>query len=171
MEHSASFSLRFFIPHSLFLIPYSHFRRGFTLVELLVVVAMSFFIAAFFLAPFQTVRQRGVLEESAEQVLGAAEQARALTLAGKSGLPQGVHIGASTITIFSGTTYVPGDLLNTAIELSPLVALSSTTSADVIFQKGTGKTDQQHALTITLNADTTQKRTITIHATGAIQTP
>ena len=144
--------------------------RGFTLVELLVVVAISFGIAALFLAPFKTLRQRGLLDSSTEQVIGAVESARAFTLAGKSGLPQGIHIDTAKITIFPGTVYVSGSAGNTVITLSSLIVLSNAPSTDMIFQKGTGKPGEQHTLTIALSADATQNRTVTVYATGAIKT-
>lgn len=145
-------------------------RQGFTLVELLVVATISFGIAALFLSPFRALRERGVLDSSAEQVIGAVEQAREFTLSGKSGLSQGIHVASSTITIFPGTVYVPGSAGNTVIELSPLIILTGVPSTDMVFQKGTGKPGEQHTLTIALSADATQNRTVTVYVTGAIKT-
>lgn len=150
--------------------PTSDIRGGFTLVELLVVVAVTMTAAVLFLGPFKSMRDRGLLTSSAEQVIGALEQARALTLAGKGSLVRGIHFGTSTVTIFPGPAYVPGNSSNTVIELGPLVVVTSTTSPDIMFQKGTGKTDRNYLVSVSLSADATQQRTITLYATGAIKT-
>lgn len=144
--------------------------RGFTLVELIVVVAVTMTASVLFLGPFKSMRDRGLLASSAEQVIGALEQARAFTLSGKGGLSRGIHFSTSTITIFPGPAYVPGNPSNTVIELSPLVVVTSTTSPDIMFQKGTGKTDRNYLVSVSLSASTTQQRVIIVYATGAIKT-
>lgn len=146
--------------------------KGFTVVELLVVVAITAMIAAIVIASLNNFRERQVPKNSIGEIAGLLERARSLTLASKDETVYGVHLLTNGAYLFKGTIFSSSSVDNIFVPLDALVATRSTLvggGSKIVFDRLTGKTSQYGTIDIYLVSSTTQKRTITVHQTGIIE--
>jgi prepilin-type N-terminal cleavage/methylation domain-containing protein len=144
-------------------------RAGFTIIELLVVLAIIGALCAIILPSFSTFRTRQALLNSRDGVVGYLREARSRTLAGVDNSTYSVRIESNRIVLYKGTVYDPNDVANEYFTFeSPTVlgtlALAGGATA-ISFNHLTGATAQYG--TIVLIADT-QQSVITIDASGII---
>ncbi len=143
--------------------------RGFTLIEVIIAVLIVVLVTGVFVASFRSFSARRALDGASAHVISALEVARTQTLDSLSDSQYGVHIEATRVTIFKGATYTQGHVDNRIINLSPQVRVTSSLTGgvtDVTFMRLTGKASVTGTVTITLVADTSQTRVITIAPGG-----
>ncbi|HEY4508129.1 MAG TPA: prepilin-type N-terminal cleavage/methylation domain-containing protein [Candidatus Paceibacterota bacterium] len=144
--------------------------RGFTLVEVLVSLAVLAIISVIGLNSFSTVNTGKALDIETEKVISLIAKARALTLSAKDGAAYGVHFEERKTVLFKGPTYSAGasgnqeQALNDAVRISA-VALTGG-GAEVLFAKLTGATAQSGTVALAAVRDASKTRVITIAATG-----
>lgn len=145
-------------------------KKGFTALELLMVVAIMALLAAIIISPFAAFRNSKVLDTASEETLTLLSEARGNTLSAKDGYQYGVHFEASQIVLYRGVTYSSSDVNNKAVVLDNALEVSSVSlaggGADVLFDKLTGKTAKSGTVVIRVKNDTAKLRTITIVGTG-----
>jgi prepilin-type N-terminal cleavage/methylation domain-containing protein len=145
-------------------------QKGFTVLELLIVVSIMGLLAAIILAPFATFRNSKVLDTASEEALALLSEARGDTLSAKEGYQYGVHFEATQIVLYRGATYSSSDANNKVVLLDSAIEISSITltggGAEVLFDRLTGKTSQGGTVVIRVKSDTAKSRTITIFGTG-----
>ncbi|MES2953327.1 MAG: type II secretion system protein [Patescibacteria group bacterium] len=148
----------------------SFFKRGFTAVEILVVVAVLGIIAAIVITPFGGYRANTLLDSTASQALALLSAARTRTLASRGGMRHGVHLEAGALILFAGDTYQAGAATNEPYTLDDAVEVASITlsggGSDILFERLTGKTSKSGSFVVRLKSDTTRLRTISVTATG-----
>jgi len=148
-------------------------NTGFTLVEVLVVIAILIIISALTFASFFNLDDRQALDVSVKQIDSFLEEARSLTLASKDASQYGVHFDTESITRFRGSVYSETDPDNVVSNLHNKIQISDVSLSgggnEVIFDRLTGNTSQSGTITISLKSDPTQTRIITIEATGIVQ--
>ena len=146
---------------------------GFTLVETLVVVAITCMVAGMVMVSFSTYNSTEALAKDEGRVVAVFERARSLTLDSYNSSQYGVHIASSTLTIFQGSTYSAGATTNIVTTLNTKVQVQKVTlvggGVDVIFNRLTGETSETGTTTISLITATTTTRSVTIFGTGLIQ--
>jgi len=147
--------------------------KGFTFIEVLVAIAVIVALAAVVFSALARFNRVQTLNSATESVHASLSEARSLTLASKSSMVYGVHFDVGSTTLFQGTAYVPGDPDNKVLALSNTVTISDISleggGEDVVFDRLTGKTSQFGTVTLSLNADATKTRVITIDASGIIE--
>lgn len=144
-------------------------RPGFTLIEILVVIAIIGILATISSLSFSSFRERQIIQSSTEEVLTVFSKARNQTLSSLNSLNYGVHVSSGAVTLFSGGSYVSGTSSNEVIVLDSSVSISSNLSGgvtDVVFDKLTGATSQSG--TLTLSTSSGLQKIITITATGIV---
>lgn len=144
---------------------------GFTLVEVIITIAVIALLAAFSLETFTATNGRRALELDAARVTAMFDRARGLTLASRNSAQYGVHVGTNQVVIFQGASYDPATTSNQVELLNAQVTATTSLSAgvaDIVFSRLTG-TAATGTVTLTLIADPTQARSITIGATGLIE--
>lgn len=145
-------------------------KKGFTLLELLIVVAVLAVLSAIVFSSFSAFRNSKVLDTAVEDVLTALSQARGDTLASKDGLQYGVHLQADKAVIYQGATYSSSDPNNQNVVLDGALEITSITltggGQNVLFDRLTGKTSQNGTFVIRVTNDTAKTRTITVNGTG-----
>lgn len=160
-------------------LPLSPFRErsaGFSLVEMLIVLALFVGILGLsvpFLRTFQTFQ---LLNDASEQITQDLRRAQTLAVAGvgtdgAGNRNHGVHfdISADQWTLFTGPTYVIGDPDNEAHTLSPAVDLASVALAgggsSVIFTERAGRTTTTGTIVLQSSG---RQATITVNAAGRV---
>jgi len=83
-------------------------RRGFTVFEIVIAVAIIAIVATIILGQAGVFRRQAALAGEAERLLTILERARTETLASKDSLNYGVYFEVGAVTIFSGSAYVAG---------------------------------------------------------------
>ncbi len=147
-------------------------KKGFTLVEVLVVIAIMLILFKVVSTVFSTLKNTNVLDKQADTVASVFEEARSLTLASYNATQYGVHVESGRVVRFTGSSYVSGASSNVASTVSSAVSLSKSLTgggSEVVFNRLTGTTSQYGTITVSLVASTTQTRSITISSSGIIE--
>ncbi len=147
-------------------------KQGFTVVELLIVLAVMGIILGIIYGSFSGFRNQQILNSGTEDVLSVLNQAHSKTLAAKSGYRYGVHMASTTVTLFQGATYNAGAASNQVITLASGAIVMNTAvvggGLDVVFDRLTGKTSQPGTIRLEVANNPSKNRTITITSTGII---
>ena len=157
---------------SLFLIHDSS-SKGFSIVEMLVVLAVGVIIATVVISVFSKAPGRQALDKQTSVVLSLLEHARGLTLSAKNASVYGVHFETAKAILFTGPTYSANAASNVVEPVHSLLQISAISLAgggsDVVFNRLAGDTAQYGTVTLSLIASSTQSKVITIFATGLSQ--
>ncbi|MBI1754965.1 prepilin-type N-terminal cleavage/methylation domain-containing protein [Candidatus Azambacteria bacterium] len=145
-------------------------EKGFTLVELLVSIAVVATISASLFVGYGTASRNFDLKTNAFKSLDVLNLARTRTAASLGASSYGVHFEQTQYVLFKGITYTVGDPNNIVYALSPTVEIANISLAgggvDAVFDRITGKTPQSGTFQMRLVSDTSKLRTIQILASG-----
>lgn len=148
-------------------------RRGFSLVEILIVLAVVGIIALVVTGAFSKAAGREALDKETAIALSLIEQARNQTLSAKNAAAYGVHFETTKAVLFAGSSYSASNSSNVVEPINPLVQISAVSlkggGNEVIFKRLTGETDQNGTITFSLVSSPAQAETITIFGTGLAQ--
>ncbi|MDO8594046.1 MAG: prepilin-type N-terminal cleavage/methylation domain-containing protein [bacterium] len=143
---------------------------GFTLIEILVVLAVVGIVAGIGVSSLSNVNTTSALTVEAEKVLSLLAKARSFTLAAKDGVAYGVHIESGKAVLFKGVSYSAGASSNQVQALHSEVTISTFSLAgggsEVKFQKLTGSTAEVGTITLRAVRNAQQTKVITVNATG-----
>jgi prepilin-type N-terminal cleavage/methylation domain-containing protein len=144
---------------------------GFTLVEILVVLAVLLIIAAFSITAFRSMYEGSGTRTAVVEITDALREARNNALSSKGDSVYGVRIASTSVTRFPGSTYSAGNASNTTYMFEAgAMATGTLVSAgtDIVFARLTGMPSATGTVLVT-GSDGTSTTTITIGATGLIQ--
>lgn len=143
---------------------------GFTLVELVVVLAISALLVFFTISMFHSFRDTQVLQGETSQALSLVNKARSYTLNSEDDSEYGVRVNSDQLILFKGLTFSSSSPSNETYVLHSAVEIASTTLAsggtDIIFDRLTGETSNNGSFTVMLKTDPTQKNIIFVGQTG-----
>lgn len=145
-------------------------KRGFSVVEMIVVLGVVVFLSLVIARPFFVFRDEQVLTSAAEQVFALVNEARADTLAAKNNTQYGVHFESSRAVYFAGSAFAEGAAGNKEVVFPPRVSAAASLSGggtNVVFARLTGKTTQYGTIVLTLNNNASTTRTATISEAGS----
>lgn len=143
--------------------------RGFSLLELVIVIAILGILIAIIIPSFLKFRQSSILNSETQELVTIINRARLLSVSSKNDKQFGVHFEAGQVVLFQGTTYSAGmttnepHVFNSNLTLSTIAVNGGGT--DVLFQKVTGATSQ-NATTTLLVTGTTASTTVIVRPTG-----
>ncbi len=142
--------------------------RGFTFIEIMVVLAILLALAAVAVVSLSAMSERLLLRSAANDIAFTLEEAKARSVAGKGGSPHGVHFLDSGYVEFSGEAY-DGEggvthALDGRLELSTDILDDET----VVFARITGAIGEEATITVSLRADPSKSRSIKVGAGGDI---
>lgn len=156
------------IQYSTFNIQHST-RRGFTALELIIVIAILAILLATILPSFTNFRRNSMLNTDTMNLVTLINRARLLSVSSKDDEQYGIHLESSKAVLFKGATYSASEPTNETHIFSTGLALSSIAinggGSEVLFEKVTGATTQ-NATTTLLVTGTTSSTTVLILPTG-----
>ncbi len=153
-------------------------KRGFTLIEVLVVVAVLMIILALSVTAFYTLTRRTDLEATRDNIIATLNTARNKTLASESAAQYGVYFNNSSsphkYVLFKGPSYILRDTsfdqihnLPSTIEISNITLNNSTN--EVVFNRLEGDTSN-YGIIVLRSLSTNETRDIYIYSGGGIST-
>jgi prepilin-type N-terminal cleavage/methylation domain-containing protein len=147
--------------------------HGFTLMEILGVVAVMTILMTIVLTSFTTLNKNQALDKTAKYVASIIEEARGNTLFSKNDAQYGIKFASSSVTLFKGATYSAGSSDNVVYELNPLVSISNISlsggGSEMVFDRLTGNTTQTGTITLSLNSSTTTRVYVSFSKTGIVE--
>ena len=150
----------------------SSYTRGFSLLEILISLAILILITSITMYSFSAMRAKKQLEIATDSLSFKLEEAKAYALTGKGGTNFGVAFPSTTTYVyFVGSTYSISSLTNATITL-PLnlrIATSLSSGASTIsFSRLTGASSATGTITLTDITRSMTTATVTIGTLGDI---
>jgi prepilin-type N-terminal cleavage/methylation domain-containing protein len=150
----------------------SSFTRGFTLIELVLVILIASIISAIVLQGMSGMRARKTIDAGVESVIAAFSQAHLDTISSKDDSQWGVSLGTDRVIVYKGPSYVDGAPENTTYLLHPSIEVADVTLAGggstVLFDRLYGSTSQSGTFVVRARGDPSISVTVTITGAGAI---
>lgn len=147
-------------------------QTGFSLIEMIAVVAIGAVLVAAIVVSFASFRNNKIVDISADQILSVINEARVKTVSSEDYSRFGVRFEAGRIVFFKGDIFTEPNSSNVQTTLSPLVEISNISlnggTANVVFQKLTGKTNNYGSLRIRLKSDNNKYKTISVKPAGIV---
>lgn len=141
-----------------------HDRRGFTLVESMVVIGIMGVVIAVSSPAFGGYLKRNALEAMVGDAVSTLRSAQMLSQAGASDATWGVYVAGTQTVLFQGASYATRDTsFDQNVPYSSDIYPSGT--VEYVFEAGTGRT-QAGSFAVT-NSDG-ETRTITVNAFGMV---
>lgn len=152
---------------------FNKLKKGYTLIEILLVIAISVIILAIILSSFNSLIKTQALDKDYSSVASLIDQAKSLALNSKAGSQYGVHFASSTVVLFKGTNFSSGAADNQTYFLNSRVSLSAdnligSTTAEILFSRITGYANASGTVALSLKADPNIFKIIRIYHTGTI---
>lgn len=144
--------------------------KGFTLIEISVVIFIIFILAGIGLVSFRSYQQNLALDSSATQMIGTLRLAQNQTTASLNSLVYGVHFDNSRYVLFVGPTYNSSDPENKVFLLSSGIEIYNINlngnGSEVLFDRLNGRTEESGSVSLRVIADQTKTKIIYITASG-----
>ena len=146
------------------------YKKGITVLELLVVLAVLGIIVSIVIPKFSKIRENQVLKSGVQDILSSIDKARSQTLASLNSLNYGVHFEPNQIVIFKSNAFNPNATDNETINIvtpanisNVTLNLVSGTTGEIYFNRLSGSPSMTGTVTI---STTNYSKIITISATG-----
>ncbi len=150
------------------------YKKGITIIELVVVLAIIGVIVAVVFPRFAQIRENQVLKNGVADVLSSIDKARGETLSSLNSSEYGVHFQSDKVVIFKGKVFSAGDANNETVSLTTPSAITNVTlggisgaSGDIYFNRLFGAPSATGTVTV---ATPSFSKIITISATGVAST-
>jgi Tfp pilus assembly protein FimT len=146
-------------------------KKGFSVIEILFVLAIMIILAAIVLPSFKKMRENQVLKSTTSEVISVIDKARSQSVSSIDSSEYGVHFQTDKVVLFKGITYSSSDASNENIILTTPATISVISltggAVDVYFDRLSGAPSKSGTITISVSS---LSKTITISATGTAST-
>jgi len=143
-------------------------RAGFSIVEILVVIAIMGIILTIAVMSFSAARSKKQLEITVDSISAKLEEAKANAVSGKGGLSYGMNFTSTSYTLFSGDTFNPNSVTNSSSTVPVGITVTRNISgggSDIVFSRMTGTPQTTGNIVIT---GTSGVATVTVGTLGDI---
>ena len=152
----------------------SEFKKGFTLVELLVILAIMIILVAIAIPNLRFFQRESDLNNSAEEIINTLRLAQNKTIASEGASSWGVFFATSTsphqYVLFQGSDYLSRATSSDEVRKLPKTIVISEINLggenEVVFIRITGTAQQSGSITLSLAGDPTKTRTIYVESSG-----
>jgi len=146
-------------------------QTGFTLIEILISIAIIGILSVVIFASINMFRNRQIIKNATIEVTQAIEEAKVKTITSYNDEIYGVHFGESDISIFTGETYDAEDPDTIVLFADDSISFNLSLSDDgenIVFKRLTGETDDTGSILIELVSNSDYNQTINIDETGGV---
>ena len=148
--------------------PKNFYKKGLTLWEVLIAIAILGILVVMVLPGFAKIRKIQVLKSTTEDVVSVLGEARSETLSSLNSSSYGVHFQTDKVILFQGTTFSSGATGNKITKIISPATISSinlnNSGVDVYFNRLSGLPSTTGIITVNISGATT--KIITISAMG-----
>jgi len=148
----------------------SNGSKAFTLVEMLVVLALSLILLVVTITTFSGLSNTQSVDKDAENAVALLQKARNYTVNSENALSYGVAFASTSVTFFKGTTYSPTASTNITYKLSTKVLMSSLQltggATSIYFKSISGEPSATGTISYQLSKVGSTTRTIILYGTG-----
>lgn len=144
---------------------------GFTLIEILIAVAILALAVSLVLPNFNFFQRQSSLDMTAQEIIGALRLAQNKTLASEGADSFGLYFETDKFTLFKGLTFYPTSPENDTHKLPPALRLSEVNLSGggvIVFDRLTGATANSGSLKISLVDDSSKNKIIFIDSSGTV---
>ena len=139
-------------------------NRGFTLLELLLSVAIVALLAGLSLPVYRTLRQKNDLDIATTTIAQSLRRAQILSQAVDGDTTWGVNAQSNNIVIFKGTSYATRDAtFDETFDVPTTIGISGST--EIVFAKFTSLPQTTGTINLSTSNDS---RSVTINEKGTI---
>ncbi len=148
------------------MLKHSSSKKGFTLIEALIVVSIITILAVIGVASLSNSRNKNKLSDEQANVVYAFQKARDSAVSGVGNTNYGIHVEADKLTVFQGTAW-SGSTVEQQINL-PSSITTDQTGTDFIFSRISGASSKSGVI-ILKQSGTGSTAKVTISADGQVQ--
>ena len=139
-------------------------NRGFTLLELLLSVAIISLLAGLSLPVYRTLLSKNDLDISATVTASSLRRAQTLSQAVDGDITWGVKIQSGSIVLFKGSSYAARDTtFDETFDVPTTISMSGTT--EIVFAKFTGFPQTTGVINLSTESDA---RSVSINEKGTV---
>lgn len=106
-------------------------RRGITIIELLIVLAVLGIIISVVISQFSRIRENQVLKNGIADVLSSINKARSQTLSSLNSSEYGVRFESNKVIIFKGKVFSANDANNETIDITSPASITNVTLSGI----------------------------------------
>lgn len=146
-------------------------KKGFSLIELLVVLAILAVLAILFFLSLRFFQKEKILESATQEIVSVLRFAQNRTLASEGASSFGVYFEADKFTLFKGASFDVSAPDNEVHELGSILLISEINLGgfqDIIFERLTGVVNHSGSVKIEISGDSTKNRVIFIDPSGTV---
>lgn len=149
-------------------------KTGFTLIEFLIVLFILALLIVLILAGLVFFEHQATLDKEAQSIVQLLRLAQNKTVVSEADENYGIHFDIDQAVLFQGISYLIDDPNNETYSLDRQITISqinlnpATSTANVIFEKINGQTQNYGFLTLRAINDPSQSQTIYIEPSGHI---
>jgi prepilin-type N-terminal cleavage/methylation domain-containing protein len=141
-------------------------QRGFTLLEMMLSVAIITMLAGLSLPVYSSLQARNDLDLTAQSVASALRRAQTAVRAEKNDSQWGVAIVSNQLVLFKGASYATRDSSYDEITVIP-ATITPTGMSEVVFAKLTAVPSTTGTVTLTSSSGTA--RTVVMNGKGMVE--
>lgn len=142
-------------------------KKGFTLIEVLMVVAIVLIITVISLASWVSFSDTTALDNNAKMIETKIKLAKSYSLSALNDVNYGVHLEAGSVTIFpANASYNPLGADNQVFTLTDGVEIYDGVGNDIVFTRLIGTTANSGSIGVRVIDRPTKVKTVTINSQG-----
>lgn len=146
------------------------YNKGFTIVEILVVLVIMIIIGGIVLTSFSGLNNAEALNTDTDTVLSMIERARTRSVSSENSIEYGIHFASTTVVLYVGKTYTAGSSTSETKNISSKVKVKSINltggAYDLYFNRLSGKPSATGTVVFSMFNNASTTKTITIYNTG-----
>lgn len=146
-------------------------RAGFTFVEILVVIAIIALFAVVSIGTFRSMYHNSAQKTAVLEIADALRDSRNNTLGAANDSVYGVHVGTTSVTRFTGSSYVAGAATNETYVFEGGVSATGTivtSGTDIVFARLTGVPSAVGTIVVE-DSDLTSSTSVVLYKTGLVE--
>ncbi len=148
-------------------------KNGFTLIEILVVIAIFAIISGFATVNLLRLQTKTSVNTIAKTLVSDIKSQQIKAMMGTDNSAEGIHFSSNSYTLFAGSSYNPADANNFTVTLDQNLIFSQDTfpGQNIIFSKVSGEVsgfaNGQNSIVI-VHSVSSQSASISINRLGAV---